>query len=116
LVLAFLIIALLAIMTLSLGLSVSGMATRPEQAMQVLPAIVTLPFLLSGVFWPLEAVPTWLRPVSWISPLTYAVNAERDVMLRGWGVGQIWPELVVMAVFTITFIALSVFGLGRSRA
>ncbi|MDP3065501.1 MAG: ABC transporter permease [Methanobacteriaceae archaeon] len=42
-------------------------------------------FLLSGVFWPLQAIPDWLRPLSYLVPPTYAVDACLAVMLKGWG-------------------------------
>jgi len=62
-----------------------------------------------------EGIPAWLRPVTWLIPNTYAINAARDVMLRGWGIGQIWLELVVLVAFTVVFLALSVFSLNRVR-
>jgi hypothetical protein len=37
------------------------------------------------------------------------------VMLQGWGIGQIWLELVVLVAFTVSFLALSAFALGRVR-
>jgi ABC-2 type transport system permease protein len=113
--LAFLVIGVLAVMSLSMGMMLSSLARRSEQAMASI-SIVALPsFLVSGIFWPVEAIPTWLRPLSYVVPNTYAVNAARDVMLQGWGIGQIWLELVVLAAFTVLFLALSAFSLGRVR-
>ncbi|MDO8871039.1 MAG: ABC transporter permease [Methanobacteriaceae archaeon] len=40
-------------------------------------------FLLSGVFWPVEAIPIWLRPISYLVPPSYAFDACRGVMLKG---------------------------------
>jgi ABC-2 type transport system permease protein len=113
--LAFLVIGVLAVMSLSLGMVLSSLARRPEQAMASL-SIVALPsFLLCGMFWPVEAIPTWLRPLSYVVPNTYAINAARDVMLQGWGIGQIWLELVALAAFTVFFLALSTVSLGRVK-
>jgi ABC-2 type transport system permease protein len=92
------------------------LATRSEQAMQFLPMVALPSFLLSGIFWPVEANPTWLRPLSWAVPTTYAIISARDVMLRGWGIGQIWLYLVVLAIFTVVFLALSVVFLSRSKS
>ena len=72
-------------------------------------------FLLSGIFWPVEAIPVWLRPLSYAIPPTYAVNATRSVMLRGWGLEHVWVELVAMVAFTVAFLGLSVWTLHRSR-
>jgi ABC-2 type transport system permease protein len=113
--LAFLVIALLAILSLSLGILLSSLAKREAQAIQFLP-IVALPiFLLGGIFWPVEAIPSWLRPLSYAIPPSYAVNATRSVMLRGWGAGDIWVELVALSGFTVAFLVLSVWSLHRAR-
>jgi ABC-2 type transport system permease protein len=113
--LAFLVIGVLAVMSLSMGMMLSSLARRSEQAMASI-SIVALPsFLVSGIFWPVEAIPTWLRPLSYVVPNTYAINAARDVMLQGWGIGQIWLELVALAAFTVVFLALSAVSLGRVK-
>jgi ABC-2 type transport system permease protein len=113
--LAFLVIGVLAVMSLSLGMMLSSFARRSEQAMASIAIVALPPMLLTGIFWPVEGMPTWLRPVTWLIPNTYAINAARDVMLRGWGIGQIWLDLVVLAGFTVVFLALSVVSLGRVR-
>ena len=113
--LAFLVIALLAVMSLSLGIMLSSLAKREAQAIQFLPMVALPVFLLGGVFWPVEGIPAWMRPLSYAIPPSYAVNATRSVMLRGWGVGDIWVELVAMSGFTVAFLALSVWSLHRAR-
>jgi ABC-2 type transport system permease protein len=113
--LAFLVIALLAVMSLSLGIMLSSLAKREAQAIQFLPLVALPVFLLGGVFWPVEGIPAWMRPLSYAIPPSYAVNATRSVMLRGWGVGDIWVELVALVGFTVAFLALSVWSLHRAR-
>lgn len=113
--LAFLVIALLAVMSLSLGIMLSSLAKREAQAIQFLPLVALPVFLLGGVFWPVEGIPAWMRPLSYAIPPSYAVNATRSVMLRGWGAGDIWVELVALFGFTVAFLALSVWSLHRAR-
>ena len=113
--LAFLVVGLLAVMSLSLGMMLSSFARRSEQAMASLPIVALPSFLVSGIFWPVEAIPTWLRPLSWVVPNSYAINAARDVMLQGWGIGQVWLDLVALAGFTVVFLALSAVSLGRVK-
>lgn len=113
--LAFVVIAVLSIMSLSLGILCSSLARAEAQAIQFLPLVAMPCFLLSGIFWPIEAIPVWLRPLSYAVPPTYAVNATRSVMLRGWGLEHIWVELVAMVAFTVAFLGLSVWSLHRSR-
>ncbi len=113
--LAFAVIAVLSIMSLSLGILCSSLARAEAQAIQFLPLVAMPCFLLSGIFWPIEAIPVYLRPFSYAVPPTYAVNAMRSVMLRGWGLEHVWVELVAMVAFTVAFLVLSVWSLHRSR-
>jgi ABC-2 type transport system permease protein len=93
----------------------SSIAKNEFQAIQFLPLILFPSLLLSGVFWPLEAVPDLLRPVSYFVPLTYAVEGMRSVMIRGWGFGGIWLELLILSAFAIAMLVLSTYGLKRRR-
>jgi ABC-2 type transport system permease protein len=113
--LAFLVIALLAVVSLSLGILLSSLARREAQAIQFFPLIVLPTFLLAGIFWPVEAIPSWLRPFSYIIPPSYAVDAIRSVMLRGWGAGGIWVDLVALFGFAVAFLSLAVWSLQRGR-
>jgi len=113
--LAFLVIALLAIVSLSLGIMLSSLAKREAQAIQFFPIIVLPTFLLAGIFWPVEAIPSWLRPLSYAIPPSYAVDATRSVMLRGWGIGGIWVDIVALLGFAVAFLVLAVWSLQRGR-
>jgi ABC-2 type transport system permease protein len=113
--LAFLVIALLAIVSLSLGILLSSLAKREAQAIQFFPLIVLPTFLLAGIFWPVEAIPSWLRPLSYAIPPSYAVDATRSVMLRGWGVGGIWVDIVALFGFAVAFLSLAVWSLQRGK-
>jgi len=113
--LAFLAVAILAVSCQALGILLSSLAKRPEQAIQFIPFIILPAFLLSGVFWPVQAIPEWLRPLSYLVPPTYAVDASRAVMLKGWGLSRIWPDLLALVLFAILFLVLAVWSLKRGK-
>lgn len=113
--LAFLAVAILAVTCQALGILLSSLAKRPEQAMQFFPFVVLPAFLLSGVFWPIQAIPYWLRPFSYLVPPTYAVEACRAVMLKGWGLDKIWPDLLALVIFAGLFLVLAVWSLKRGK-
>jgi ABC-2 type transport system permease protein len=113
--LAFLAVAILAVTCQALGILLSSLAKRPEQAIQFFPFVILPAFLLSGVFWPIQAIPEWLRPFSYLVPPTYAVDACRAVMLKGWGLEKIWPDLAALVIFAILFLGLAVWSLKRGK-
>ena len=113
--LAFFVVALLAVVSQALGILLSSLAKREGQAVQFIPFIILPVFLLSGVFWPVEAIPTWLRPLSYLVPPTYAVDACRAVMLKGWGILKIWPDIIALVIFAAVFLIIAVWSLKRRK-
>ncbi|HTX61235.1 MAG TPA: ABC transporter permease [Methanobacterium sp.] len=112
---AFLAVAILAIACQALGILLSSLAKRPEQAIQFFPFVILPAFLLSGVFWPIQAIPYWLRPFSYLVPPTYAVEACRAVMLKGWGLDKVWPDLLALVLFAVLFLVMAVWTLKRGK-
>jgi len=115
LALAALVIVLMAIDAMGIGVLISAAAQREGQAVQMIPFLVLPVFLLSGVFVPVESLPAWLRPLSYLLPPTWAIEALRDVMLRGWGLERVGVHLAVLAGFAAVLTALAVLGLRRAR-
>ena len=78
------LIPLLIIVSLSLsGLGILiASRMRSQQGFQMLVQIIIMPLVfLSGVFFPVNNVPAWLEVISKINPLTYGVDAIRQVFL-----------------------------------
>jgi ABC-2 type transport system permease protein len=46
-------------------------------------------------------------------PLTYANRALRDVMLKGWGLAEIWPNLVILLGLAALLIVLGALTMRR---
>ncbi|MBA2489881.1 MAG: ABC transporter permease, partial [Chloroflexi bacterium] len=55
-----------------------------EESANALTSIVQFPLMfLSGIFFPIEFMPDFLRPVATLLPLTYLGDALRQVMVGG---------------------------------
>jgi ABC-2 type transport system permease protein len=58
--------------------------------------------VISGVYYPVSVLPTWMEWLSKISPATYALRGCREAILEGAGVAalwsEVWPLLVIGAV------------------
>jgi ABC-2 type transport system permease protein len=113
--LAIFVTALLAIASQAMGILLSAAARTEAQAVQFIPLIVLPVFLLSGIFWPIQAIPGWLRPASYLLPPTYAVDALRSIMVRGWGLAEIWPNVLALLVFIMVFLTLATLSLRRKH-
>jgi ABC-2 type transport system permease protein len=113
--LALLVFFLLGVGSMGMGLMFSSIARNELQAVQFVPMVFIPSILLAGIFWPLEAIPEFLRPISSFIPLTYAVDGARSIMIRGWGVDQIWVQIVILALFAIAMLFLSTLMLKRRK-
>jgi ABC-2 type transport system permease protein len=70
--------------------------------------MISLPMMfLSGVFFPISQMPTWLQPVCNLLPLTYGASALQKVMLLGAPITAIVPEITYMVIFGTVFLILA---------
>ena len=75
------LIIILSLAMSALGLLI-GARMRSQQGFQLTMQLVVFPMMfLSGIFFPLTGVATWLEVLSKINPVTYAIDAIRQVFL-----------------------------------
>jgi ABC-2 type transport system permease protein len=114
--LVFLVIALLAVVGVSLGILASTFARNEFQVVQFIPILIIPQALLGDLFWAIEDMPRYLRPFAYLMPITYANRALRAVMLKGWGLAEIWPNLLILLGFAALLIVLGALTMRREVA
>ena len=109
-----LVVAVLdALLGMALGLFVSAFAATEFQAVQFMPAFVLPQFLLCGLLVPRERMDDILRVVSDVLPLSYAVDAMRDLTtIEGVGTGA-WGDLSVVVMAIVLALGLGAATLRR---
>ena len=70
------------------GFLLSTLFTQQTTAMQCAIGSFYPILLLSGILWPIEGMPQFLRKISWYLPCTAACQAMRDIMARGWDISN----------------------------
>lgn len=113
-VLVGLIALLLTIASVGIGLSLSAVAEDESTYAEMSMMIILPAMFVSGIFFPVAAMPSWIQPISHIYPLTYANNAIRKVMLMGSGIGGIMQNLLILAFFAVALYSLGVFLFNRT--
>ena len=90
---------------------VSALCDNEQDAIQLALGSFYPNLLLSGIIWPLEGMLPQLRYISYILPQTYACEAMRGMLSRGWGIE--WPQVyagyLVTLMWTVAQLVLSAF-------
>jgi len=105
-------VLLFVIANLTVGITFSSLARNQTQAMQMTFFFFLPSILLSGFMFPYAGMPTWARWLGETLPLTHFLRITRGILLKGWGLGDVWPHLLPILVFTA---AVLVLALGRFR-
>ena len=84
---------------LGIGLLASTIANTQQEAMLTVWLTLLPGIFLSGFFFPLEAMPTVLRWISYAIPLRYYLVIIRSLLLKGVGLAEIQNEVAALALF-----------------
>lgn len=104
-----LIILLMAIASVGIGLVLSAISEDEATYSEISLMIVLPAIFVTGIFYPVSAMPSWIQSLAYIYPLSYANTAMRKVMLLGAGLGEIAYNLVMLAVIAGVLYVLGVF-------
>lgn len=102
--------------TLGLGLVVGTLAKTQQQALMGAFFIIIPSFLLSGMMTPIEAMPTWVQPITWVNPVRYYIEILRSILLRGAGLADIARPFAWLAVIALGLMSIAVVRFRRTLA
>jgi len=103
--LAFLFMILIGIGFIGFGVSVASIIKDTQGFSLIMQLIVFPLFLLSGTFFPISNLPSWLRLISYIDPLTYGVDGLRASLI-GFSQFPLFLNLGVLLIFGTTMVIL----------
>jgi len=106
--LVILLILLTVFSFVGLGILITSFADKEETATMVMMTLMFPMMFLSGVFFPVQQMPSFMQTLAGFLPLTYAASAMRKVMVLGAGVQAITPEIIILAVFGIVLLTVAV--------
>lgn len=116
---AFFILIISSVAFMGLGLMAAVLPLlSPEKGAQATNIIAGFLLLISGIYYPVEALPKWLRYFSTISPATYTLEAIRKCLIQGDSIKEVLPEVRLIILIGIMLIPLGlyVFGIAENYA
>lgn len=128
------LLILISVSLSGLGLLIAS-RMRSQQGFQIIVQLIIFPLIfLSGVFFPVNNVPTWLAVISKINPLTYGVDAIRQLFLGGkiaqagsmpgsYAIGvtifghtmTVWQDLLVVAILGTVMLSLAAWSFSKQE-
>lgn len=90
----------------------------PEKGARATDIFGTLVLLVSGVFYDVSVLPNWLRPLSILSPGTYALRSIRAALLDNASITQVKGDIIILLIIGVILIPLGmwVFHVAESYA
>ena len=94
--------------TLGLGLFVSTISNTQQQAMMTSSFFFLLPMIfLSGFIFPIENMPDWIQPATYLIPLRYFLVILRGIFLKGVGLEVLWPQALALLAWGVAILTLA---------
>ncbi len=112
----FLVVFLLTLVGVNMGIFFSSFAANELQVVQFIPIVITPQGLLSGVVIPIDQMPKLFQWLAEIMPLTHAGNALRNIMIKGYSLGEVSIEIAVLIGFALLMVVLSAATIKREIA
>ena len=102
--------------SLAAGVLISTLARTQVQAVFGTYAYAFPTIFLSGFVFPLDGMPRFFQLLSYLVPARYLIEVLRGVMLKGVGLGVLWPHLLALALFSGLVLFLASVRFGRQVA
>ncbi|HAY83910.1 MAG TPA: ABC transporter [Chloroflexi bacterium] len=90
----------------------------PERGAQMTHIVIAILLLVSGVYYPIEVLPTVLQKLGVVSPATYVLTGVREALLEGKPIEQLWQYIWPVLLMGVVLIpaGLWVFNLAERYA
>jgi len=107
--------AIYLLLILGFGLYISNHTDTQQQAMFIAWFFMVIFILMSGLFTPIESMPTWAQNLTLANPIRYFVEFIRMVLLKGSGFYDILPNLLIVSGFAIVVNSLAIWSYKKSK-
>jgi ABC-2 type transport system permease protein len=109
LLLLYAYLSLYLVAVLGIGLLVSTYSNTQQQAMSLAFFIMMIFVLMSGLFTPIESMPSWARTIAYLNPVTYFIEVTRMIVMKGSELTHITQHFLIMSGFALFFNSWAIF-------
>jgi ABC-2 type transport system permease protein len=84
-----------------MGLVISNYASTMQQAQFVAIFFIIILILMSGLFFPINSMPSGAQTLTLFNPLRYFIEVMRGVYLKGSSMSDLLPQLFALCGFAV---------------
>lgn len=92
---------------LSLGFIISGIAKTVETVPAIANMILFPMIFFGNIFFPLDNLPKWLKPVAEVLPIKYLADALRNIMTLGHSIFDVKKDVLGLTIWLIIFLVIA---------
>ena len=98
----------------SIGLAIGSLMESPEGFQLIISFVIFPLFFLSGALFPIDNLPSWMSPLVFVNPVTYAVDGLRGILV---GVSQMSPVLdfVIICAFSAAMMVIGSYAFKKMK-
>ncbi len=93
---------------LGMGFLISNFTETQQQAMFIAWFFTVIFILMSGLFTPIESMPSWAQKITEFNPVRYFIEVIRMVMLKGSGLRDVIPQFLKISIYALVMNVLAV--------
>ena len=113
---ALLLLAVASVSFIGIGMMTAVLPLiSPEKGTQFGYVAQGLMLVVSGVYYPVSVLPTFMQWIAKVSPATYALRGMRNAILNGAGVGAVWGDLWPLIVIGVVSVPLGIWVFRRGE-
>ena len=101
---------------LGLGLLISTFTNTQQQAMFLAWFILMIFILMSGLFTPIESMPSWAQKITLFNPIRYFIEFMRMVLLKGSTFTDVKLHFLIMLGYGIGINALAIWNYRKTSS
>ena len=100
---------------LGIGLFISNYTETQQQAMFIAWFFTVIFILMSGLFTPIQSMPTWAQQLTLFNPIRYFVEIIRMVMLKGATFSDISRPFFIIAIYAFIINGFAVWSYKKTN-
>ncbi len=94
--------------SLTMGITLSSLASNQLQAMQLTFSYFLPGVMMSGFMFPFTGMPGWAQFLGNLLPITYFIRLIRAILLKGAPLWELWPHIWPILVFIVVVMGIAV--------